>query len=64
MTRIENPRGIALSLGAVANGWPNPMPARARIHREGGDYAETSAGRMRRAMRRDRIAFKRSGLEG
>jgi hypothetical protein len=64
MTYVETSRGIALSPNAVSNGWPMPSGKASRIHRESGDYAESSAGRMRRADRKARLAFKRSGIEG
>ena len=61
MNAYLNPRGIALSVGACANGWPLPA---GRIYRDSGDYAATPAGRIRRNDRRNAAARKRAWLEG
>ena len=64
MTTIKNGRGISLSAGAVANGWPMPIcPATIRFAGRG-DFAERLGGRIRRMERRNRLMVKHAGYEG
>jgi hypothetical protein len=63
MVSIMGRNGVALSAGAVLNGWPMPIPS--KITTPGrGDFAERKGGRIRRQERRNAIERKRSWLEG